>query len=222
MKNLIEIESYEIKTAKTGHSIPVVNGVHIHSAYNPIKEAQGVLEQYRESLKDKKEVLVLGLGFGYHINELVNYFEEQGVSDYLISVIEPCDQIVKDAFELNPLSSQNIKVYSYRDVDRLYTNDELISTLLRKPLIIPHTSSFNLFKEYFRAYLTYEAPNTIKNTKEFVKDTELYDYICRFNEELMLQDIYKSIIKGRNINHEFDYALMAFGKICEQVKTSHQ
>ena len=43
--NLVHIENYEIKTSRTEQKIPVVNGVHLHSIYNPFKEAEALIEQ---------------------------------------------------------------------------------------------------------------------------------------------------------------------------------
>ena len=46
----------EIKESKTGLPIPVVNGVHLHSSYNPTKEAESFVEKFNiESISPNKD-----------------------------------------------------------------------------------------------------------------------------------------------------------------------
>ena len=59
--SLPNITSYEIKHSRTEQKVPIVNGVHLHSIYNPDKEAESLLNAQIENLKNKNEVLILGL-----------------------------------------------------------------------------------------------------------------------------------------------------------------
>ena len=55
-----KFESFKVKSSKSGHIIPVVNGVHLHSTYDPIKEAKSMVEKYYKNFKENKNVLVFG------------------------------------------------------------------------------------------------------------------------------------------------------------------
>jgi hypothetical protein len=41
-------KQYEIKTSRNGLTVPVVNGIHLHSIYNPIKEAEAFATSFKE------------------------------------------------------------------------------------------------------------------------------------------------------------------------------
>ena len=60
----------EIKFSKTGLPIPLVNGTHLHSNYNPEREAEGFVTQNDDIISKSSRVLLFGLGFGYHIHQL--------------------------------------------------------------------------------------------------------------------------------------------------------
>lgn len=221
-RNQNEIDSYQIKTAKTGEKIPVVNDVHLHSSYSPMREAEAFIKQYGETILSKKNILILGLGFGYHIHKAIELFQQNNISDFQISIIEPNERVIKDCLTINPFDNDRIKIFSYRNVSRLYSHKDLIDRLLTKPAIIPHTSSFNLYKSFYRDFLTYEADQSLKTAKSFVNDEELLLHIENYNEELSLNDAFLNKVKGRRIDNQFDYLLLAFGKITEQVKVGRQ
>jgi len=68
-----------------------VNGVYLHSRYQPREEAARLVES--ADLDLERPVLVVGAGLGYHIAEL----ERRGVSD--VAVIEPAPGVAKLAVE---------------------------------------------------------------------------------------------------------------------------
>ncbi|TKJ40275.1 hypothetical protein CEE37_08080 [candidate division LCP-89 bacterium B3_LCP] len=61
----------EIRTAKSGEAIPVVNKKCLHSTYNPIAEAQKWMESCDLHANDNKTYVLGGIGFGYHVDELL-------------------------------------------------------------------------------------------------------------------------------------------------------
>ncbi len=52
-----QICSYEVKDSKTNLKIPVVNGVHLHSVYDPINEAKLFAEKNEKIIYSKKNML---------------------------------------------------------------------------------------------------------------------------------------------------------------------
>ena len=99
--SLPKIQSYEVKNSRTDQKVPVVNGVHLHSIYNPFKEAQALVEKYADQLTHKNEVLILGLGFAYHVNEIINYMTRVHGDNFRIVIVEPNAQIYHDCLNLD-------------------------------------------------------------------------------------------------------------------------
>ena len=64
--------SIDFIIAKSGHIVPVVDQIYLHSVYDPIKEADDYVQTHEEDLKKNPTVLMLGLGFGYHIFQIIN------------------------------------------------------------------------------------------------------------------------------------------------------
>ena len=69
-KPIINKSKIEVKKSKVETPVPVVDGIHLHSIYNPAKEAETFIGKYNENLSKQNSVLVLGLGFGYHVWQL--------------------------------------------------------------------------------------------------------------------------------------------------------
>ena len=59
-----------IKKSNSGHNIVTVGNTELHSSFNPVKEAYDLTQKYQDKLKIKNKILILGLGAGYHIQQL--------------------------------------------------------------------------------------------------------------------------------------------------------
>ena len=66
---LMDVEVYEIKESKNGLKVPVIDGVYLHSIYDPQTEGKALLKRHQDSFEEKSSILILGLGYGYHIEE---------------------------------------------------------------------------------------------------------------------------------------------------------
>ena len=64
----------EIKTltTKDGNYTLSINNVLLHSKYNPSNEADRFIENNIEKIKNKRNILVYGIGLGYHIQSIMN------------------------------------------------------------------------------------------------------------------------------------------------------
>lgn len=83
----------EILISRSGHKIPLINQIPLHSKIDPSKES----ENFTRDIDFSKKIIVIGLGFGYHLTELV-----KKKSDFI--VIEP-DKNLLDAFKReNPVN----------------------------------------------------------------------------------------------------------------------
>ncbi len=81
VKDVVVSDCIQILQAKNGQPVPKVRNITLHSLYHPEKEAQKFAENCNS--EGGTRPVVYGLGFGYHVEELLN----RGARDIL--VIEP-------------------------------------------------------------------------------------------------------------------------------------
>lgn len=220
MNNLPNISSFEIKTSRTQQKVPVVNGVHLHSIYNPFKEAESLISSNLETLKAKNEILILGLGFAYHVNHAIELMTEFHGKNFKIIVIEPSVEVHQECLDHNLLNKKNVLVYSGFTAKELYSDLDLVHFLLRKPAIIAHPASFNLYQLYFKDFLTFEAPQKISEIINFTETTKIKNYLknnfdssATFNEA-----IYEELPQKEQFN-SMDFLAMA---LVEMTKKSQE
>jgi hypothetical protein len=199
---------YEIKIAKTEHKVPVVNDVHLHSIYNPVREAVGFIAKNKKLISVKNEVLILGLGFGYHVSEAIVALKEKWGTNYKVIVIEPNEKVYRDYLEFNELSDSNLTIYSGYEVKELYKNRELVNYLLTKPAIIAHPASFNLYEDYYKNLLSYQAPKNVASFDEYIESVVLRDNLNRLNRDTDLVSSIKELVNTKkdqldNTDHFF-------------------
>lgn len=68
---MLKKSKLELKTLSDGTVIPSIEGLIFCSARDPLKEARKWLESVRNSCRGQKEVVVLGLGAGFHVLALL-------------------------------------------------------------------------------------------------------------------------------------------------------
>ncbi len=223
--SLPKIQSYEVKKSRTEQNVPVVNGVHLHSIYNPFKEAQSLVEKYADQLNAKNEVLILGLGFAYHVNEIINYMKQVHGDKFKIVVVEPNPQIYHDCLNLELLNKKNVLVYSGYKASELYSDVDLIHFLLRKPAVVPHPPSFNLYQDYFKEVLTFEAPKKIGDILEFITSVELKKYLSELEDHENFDQFLFNDLPSRTYLNDKDFLCMALSemtKTAREVKEKNQ
>jgi spore maturation protein CgeB len=83
-----------IQTARDGNPIPHWDGYQLHSLYDPIKEGNGFAEQFLSTIdNNQKPLLVLGLGFGYHILPLIDRFDTIYIAESNLELIRQARSI---------------------------------------------------------------------------------------------------------------------------------
>lgn len=114
-----------IETAKDHSEIPIINDFYIHSKYHPIEEgiklANTILEQ-KPNLNIP--LVVYGLGFGYHILPLLNYFNQ-------IYVVESFSELIQLAKNKPHLTELFAKVKIIQSIDECPYISDYISFSLR-------------------------------------------------------------------------------------------
>lgn len=209
LMSLPKITSYEIRTSRTEQKVPVVNGVHLHSIYNPFKEAEALVESQIDSLRMKNEVMILGLGFAYHVNAVIEKLQELYGNNFKIIVVEPNIQAYEDCIANNLLNKKNVLVYAGFNPNELYSDLDFVHFLLRKPAMIAHPPSFNLYQYYFKTILTFEAPKTITGILEFVESEPIKNYLKTFDQDQTLENALYNQLPVTKSFTESDFLAMA-------------
>ena len=216
--SLPKITSYEVKSSRTNQRIPVVNGIHLHSVYDPKKEADGITCSHHDSLKLKNNVLILGLGFGYHVNAIINEMSLLHGDDFKVVVIEPNRFVYEDCLSSDLLNKKKCIVYTGYSSVELYSDLDFIHFLLEKPAIIAHPASFNLYQRYFKDILTFEAPRDIGSILKYVETNEVKSYLHLFNSDENLEDVLYQQIPTKTQFSDMDFLSMA---VVEMTKATH-
>lgn len=203
----------EVKESKTGHPVPVVNGVHLHSSYNPTKEAESFVEKFNDQLAENKFVLVFGLGFGYHIDRIYYQMKRCWGDQFQIMVIDP---LLKTEELLNENRDtdygKRVVIHSGLTVSEIYDNRDIVDFLALKPMVIPHTASFNLFQDYFKSFMSFVAKNDLDSIACHVSDPEFKKYLLA-QESRSYFELVNSINSKKTDWNKWDYLVLALNSI---------
>lgn len=211
---------YELTTSRNGLTVPVINGIHLHSIYNPSKEAEAFAKGHQESIEKKSNILVLGLGFGYHIEEIAK-IAYKAHSDYNICVIEPNQKLVEDFKTKRSFEDSRITIINEPNTDALYEIKSFIDFLIHRPCIIKHDASFNLEKKYFKKLLTHTASDQISDYLHLIEESSYVDYLGTFREETFEQ-LVDGIISNGRVNNKKDFAMLALMTMLNDMKVNNQ
>lgn len=227
-------EGLQIKSSRSGHPVPSVNGVLLHSIYNPIKESESLLEKHRTQLQQKTSFLILGLGFGYHINAIHQYASKFTKSEDLnICVLEPNQDLIKAFFEYlpdkegspdfsqNPVPRENkYRIFAANNIRQLYSNKDFLDFLTLRPSLIPHPASFNLHQNYFKEFLSYESTNKIQDIAMDVSNTKAKAYLESQGGDTEFTDFITQLkLKNNNLSKE-DYLFLALDRCARGIEVN--
>lgn len=149
--------------AKSKHLVPVLKGTPLHSLHNPIREAEVFANNHLAQLSRTPNVLVLGLGFGYHLDELAKVLKLKH-KGFRIMVVEAHVELVRLWSSYQPNTSA-IEVHTARSVEELYLNHEFCQFLLQKPVVVMHPPSFAQAKDFYQGLLQKRAARDISEWK---------------------------------------------------------
>lgn len=152
--------------------------IYVHSNYNPSAEAKAWCESIPE---DTMLVIVLGLGLGYHIEELLKKLKKQAK----IFIIEPDIRVLKYFLENNDLTNK----FEDRVVLSVKTSPETIAgeiyevlkdRLLSKVDFKIYTSYISLYEDLFEKIKS-KLSDIIKTLHVNVSTSEYFKYIWTLN-----------------------------------------
>ena len=90
-------ETVQVALSKDGHPVPRIGSVSLHSTYRPKEEAVRAVSEF--VAKEGLQTIIYGLGFGYHVEEILKNFSGP------VSVVEPSMEIFRAflaAIDLQP------------------------------------------------------------------------------------------------------------------------
>lgn len=218
----IHVRSYEVKVARNKEKTPVINGVHLHSSYDPGKEAATFAELHQDTLKTKHEVLILGLGFAYHVNEIARILSEHHGKKFNIVVIEPNNDTYQDCIKEGLLKLENVTVYTGTDAKDFYNHQALTKFLQRGPAVIAHPSSFNLYQHFFKSFLSYEAPKAIGKMNTRNAPEEIQEYLMSYPQEATLDQAAETAFNKNTKLKELDFLLLALRAMTSRTSKVNQ
>lgn len=208
----------EVKLSRTQTPIPVVETIHLHSIYNPNKEAEGLIQKHEETLTQSNRILVLGLGFGYHVWALESFMGKHH-NAWEIVVVEPDPKMVELFNENAPVEfSQNVKVVTNTNIAGFYDNLELVRFMATKPTLLAHPASFNLREVFFKNFMSFQASNRIADVAQKIENSNLRNHLLTlgmghddFDHEVSMH------LQSGPLNQQ-DYLLGAFFELTSGVK----
>ncbi|MFC1809296.1 motility associated factor glycosyltransferase family protein [Candidatus Omnitrophota bacterium] len=140
---------------KDGHVISVSYGgkdedsILLHSKYNPVREAEKLVDGY--ALSPSINIVVLGFGFGYHVLDLI---KRKGRRDFII-ICEKNPSLIKEAFRHIDCSSlfgqKNIFWFIGERPERIngLLKNKALSFLANGVTVVLHPPSVQLDKKYY-------------------------------------------------------------------------
>lgn len=214
--SISSVLKYQIIESKSGHKIPKVNNIHLHSTYDPRYEAERFILENEDLLKNNNKVLLLGLGFAYHAQYLVSYLKNLHQENYQILIVEPNLKIVTDCESLGLLPAGNISIFSGMDPVDMFQNEEFLEFLIEKPVILPHPASFNLNSSYFKNLLAFRSNKSLENIISQIRSPEIKDYLDQFPKECTMDFlINEKITTKETLDHPLDYFFLLLKNIKE-------
>lgn len=204
--------NYKIETAKTGYPVPVINDVHLHSLYDPLKEATEFAKLHEPELVKNNAILILGLGFAYHIKAIQEIMTSYHGENYKLVIIEPSAQIIDECHKLHLLPNTHVTIFNADNPVDLYHNKELVQFLLQRPHLLFHPASYNVYTDYFKTYLSYRPDNRLLGLTLLIQSEELKNDLKQYSTDLEIKEIV-DIIHQKPLKNEYDFFLMAYDQI---------
>ena len=91
-------KSVRVVVSKDGYPIPQIGSTSLHSNYHPLKEATDAVSTFKVS--DEQPSVVYGLGFGYHILEILKRARDKEI--LVIEPLMPIFQAFMSSVDLEP------------------------------------------------------------------------------------------------------------------------
>ena len=171
-------------TAQSGDEVLRVGGRLMASRIDPRAEARAWVDARLALLNDVRTVVVLGLGSGYHVTELVKRTSAR------ILVLEPRADVIAAWDE--DFARDRVRVEHTEDLASLRTSDDVRRALATSYLTMVHPASRGLSPEFYRdavAHLNARAPGHLAWVWELKNLGTLPEELTRGDAALSIHDL---------------------------------
>jgi hypothetical protein len=167
--------------------------IYLHSKYNPIREADSIIDQFvkKEEITNETQVVFYGVGLGYHIEVFLKRYPN---TDFYI--VEPSVEVLSmflDNIRLNNLPMKNLKLLQCgNDPNDLY--NQIIKYKEKSIVICAHPVYPQIFKNEYKDFLGI-LRNIVKDRKISLK----INY--NFKKRWIINSVnnFKEVLKTPNI-----------------------
>ena len=216
MMKKINTYSLRVMVGRKERPVPLVNDIYLHSLYDPLKEADSFVQNNREKIFQKNYFLVLGLGFAYHVNRLILELKNRYADKWGVAVIEPNTKVIKECTKRGLLAEEKqLSVFNGMDAKALYEEKSLVDFMRLKPVVLTHEASYNLYLEYYKAFLNYRASTQTSEIYSKVDNESIREYLSKYDDDIFGL---KENIQEKTILSKEEMLLGAFFAVCEDVK----
>jgi hypothetical protein len=173
----------EIVQSKSGHPVPKYKDILIHSQFDPEKEAMIFLSAYESIISSQSILIVMGYGFGYHVEALAKMIKDK---EKYIFVIEPDISLFKKSLMFRDISSfiDDVTFIVGYPIEKLFETPGFykLLTVARHPIGFKPAVSLN--QDYFIEFVTRRSSNLTKHLRLEASDNkEMISILEPFSED---------------------------------------
>jgi hypothetical protein len=167
--------------------------IYLHSKYDPLREANVIIDQLaeREEISDDIQVLFYGIGLGYHLEAFIKRFP-----DTAFLIVEPSIEVLSMFLEQRSLKdfvSKNMKLLQFgNSLEELY--NQIIQSKEKKIVICEHPVYPKIFKQDYAEFFgslkrIIKEQRSSLNTNYAFKQRWIINSVNNFNEVLKTPNI---------------------------------
>ncbi|MCC6278622.1 MAG: hypothetical protein IT289_11970 [Oligoflexia bacterium] len=131
------------KQSRTGFQVPELDGIALHSLVDPVKEAIQMVDAAMPRLMGARTVIVLGLGGGFHLDEIKRQITGN------IVVIEARQELADEVLAKDPRRIDKDHVLVAPSTEDLLESSVLLEAMAQKFAIFKHAPSIRIASSYY-------------------------------------------------------------------------
>lgn len=202
----------QIEQSKSGLVTAKFNNKYIHSKYDPLKESKQFIQQNINIITNKSNILLYGIGLGYHVNEIIDNMNTQSV----LYVFELNDELIKYAKEVNPriFKHNNVKIidsklenfYNYFSEILDLTGDVIVHKGSLESVKDTNENFYNLIFDYCEVKKSMNDENLNKLLDDNFNENMSHNYhtIDEFITKLINNKVYIVTAAGPSLDIELE------------------
>lgn len=171
----------------------------LHSKYDPIKEAERLVEQYADNIDGYEHVFFYGIGLGYHVESFLNQFP-----DLSFTLYEPNPYVFNHFMSVKKIEDLPIKnlKHLFIETSEMEAKQFLASfsnNLQENVLLVTLPSYERAFSEQFKAFTT-NFKDSVKNKRSALHTNIAFEKRWTLNSLMNFPEV----LKTPNILHDVD------------------